>query len=53
MKEANYELPLVPIDEDFVNRPSYLQGRFTDDADLTRYSSPQEDENGSGTFEDA
>ena len=53
IKEANYELPLVPIDEDFVNRPSYLQGRFTDDADLTRYSSPQEDENGSATFEDA
>ena len=53
IKQANYQLPLVPIDEDFVNRPSYLQGRFTDDADLTRYSSPQEDENGSGTFEDA
>lgn len=52
MKEANYELPFVPVDDDFVNRPTYLEGRFTDDADLTRYSSPQEDENGSGTFED-
>jgi hypothetical protein len=53
MKEANYELPFVPVDDNFVNRPSYLEGRFTDDADLTRYSSRQEDENGSGTFEDA
>ena len=53
MKEANYELPFVPIDEDFVNRPSYLEGRFTDDADLSRYNSLKEDENGSGPFEDA
>ena len=53
IKEANYQLPFVPVDEEFVNRPSYLQGRFTDDADLTRYNSLEEDENGSGTFEDA
>lgn len=53
MKEANYELPFVPVDQDFVNRTSYLEGRFTDDVDLTRYSSPKEDENGSGPFEDA
>jgi transposase len=56
MKEANYALPLVPVDEDFVNRPSYLEGRFTDHADLTCYTTPgedEEDENGSGPFEDA
>jgi hypothetical protein len=53
MKEANYELPFVPVDEDFVNRPSYREGRFTDEADLTRYSTPKEDENGSGSPEDA
>jgi hypothetical protein len=53
MKEAGYELPVVPVDQDFVNRPSYLEGRFTDDADLSRYSNLKEDENGSGSFEDA
>jgi hypothetical protein len=53
MKEANYEVPSVPIDDDFVNRPSYLEGRFTDEVDLTRYSTPREDENGSGSSEDA
>ena len=53
MKEANYELPCVAVDEDFVNRPSYLEGRFTDSVDLTRYNSPGEDENGSGASEDA
>jgi hypothetical protein len=51
MKEANYELPFVPIDEDFRNRPSFLEGRFTDEADLRRYSTPGEDEYGSGSFE--
>ena len=53
MKEAGYEVPCVPIDNDFMNRPSYLEGRFTDDADLSRYSSLQEEENGSGSFDDA
>jgi hypothetical protein len=53
MKEANYEDPCVPVDEDFVNRPSYLEGRFTDEVDLTRYRTPGEDENGSGSSEDA
>jgi hypothetical protein len=38
MKEANYQLPFVPVDGEFVNRPSYLEGRFTDDADLNRYT---------------
>jgi len=53
MKEANHELPSVLVDEDFVNRSSYLEGRFTDSVDLTRYSSQGEDEYGSGPFEDA
>lgn len=53
MKEANYEVPCVVVDQNFVNRPSYLEGRFTDQVDLTRYSSPAEDENGSGSIEDA
>ena len=53
MKEANYEVPSVPVDEDFRDRPSFLEGRFTDEADLTRYTTPEEAENGSRTFEDA
>ena len=53
MKEATYELPSVPIDEDFKNRPSFLEGRFTDEADLTRYTTSQQDENGSRSSEDA
>jgi hypothetical protein len=53
MKEANYHVPLVHIDEEFVNRPSFLEGRFTENADLKRYTTTEEDENGSGTDEDA
>ncbi len=53
MKEATYEVPSAPIDEDFKNRPSFLEGRFTDEADLTHYTTQQEDENGSGSSEDA
>ena len=53
MKEANYEIPFVTVDDDFMNRPSYLEGRFTDNADLTRYSSLKEEEDGSGSFNDA
>ena len=53
MKEANYHLPFVPIDAEFVNRPSFLEGRFTQNADLTRYSTTEEDDHGSGTDEDA
>ena len=53
MKEASYEVPVVPVDEDFVNRPSYLEGRFTDEVDLTRYTTREEDENGPGSSCDA
>ncbi len=53
MKEASYHIPSVHIDEEFVNRPSFLEGRFTDNADLTRYTITDEDENGSGNDEDA
>ena len=53
MQEANYEVPSAPVDEDFRDRPSFLEGRFTDQADLTRYTTPEEADNGSGLFEDA
>jgi len=53
MKEANYHVPLVHIDEEFVNRPSFLEGRFSENPDLKRFTTTEEDENGSGTDEDA
>jgi len=53
MKEANYHLPFVHIDGEFVHRPSFLEGRFTESADLKRYTTTEEDDNGSGTDEDA
>ncbi len=53
LKEANYHSPLVPIDEEFTSRPSFLEGRFTDDVDLTIYTDIGEDEDGSGTDQDA
>jgi hypothetical protein len=53
MKEANYQVPFVTVDEAFRNRPSFVEGRFTDEADLTRYTTPTEAENGSGPFDDA
>jgi hypothetical protein len=53
MKEANYKVPFVHIDEDFINRPSFVEGRFTDEVDLTGYTAIDEDENGSGTDHDA
>jgi transposase len=53
MKEANYHLPFVHINGEFVHRPSFLEGRFTENADLKRYTTTEEDDNGSGTDEDA
>jgi hypothetical protein len=53
MKEANYQVPFVTVDEAFKNRPSFMEGRFTDEADLTRYTTPIEVENGSGSIDDA
>lgn len=53
LKEANYQSPLVPIDEEFTSRPSFLEGRFTDDVDLSVYTDIYEDEDGSGTDQDA
>jgi transposase len=53
LKEANYQSPLVPIDEEFTSRPAFLEGRFSDDVDLTLYTDIGEDEDGSGTDQDA
>ncbi|RPI70869.1 MAG: helix-turn-helix domain-containing protein [Desulfobacteraceae bacterium] len=53
MKEDNYQAPRAYIDAEFINRPAFQEGRFTDDVDLSIYTHIGEDENGSGTDEDA
>jgi len=37
LRDSNYEMPLPEIDDTFKNRPAYLEGRFTDEADLSVY----------------
>ncbi|RZB31100.1 MAG: hypothetical protein SRB1_01832 [Desulfobacteraceae bacterium Eth-SRB1] len=37
MKEGNYDVPSVEIDQEFRDRESYLQGRFAGDVDLSVY----------------
>jgi hypothetical protein len=37
MKDTIYELPLPEVNHDFTNRPAYLEGRFTDEVDLSVY----------------
>jgi len=46
LKEGSYEAPSVEIQEDFQNRESYLEGRFTDEVDLSTYEKMMEDEDG-------
>ena len=46
MKDGNYEVPYVEIDQEFQNRESYLEGRFTDEVDLSIYEKMLEDDNG-------
>lgn len=44
LKEADYHTPLAHIDGEFTSRPAFLEGRFSDDADLTRYTMADEDD---------
>jgi hypothetical protein len=47
MKEECVSMPSAHIDEEFINRPSFIEGRFTDDVDLSFYNRfGQEDDNG-------
>ena len=46
LQEGNYELPLVEIDRELESRESYLEGRFTDEVDLSTYEKMMEDEDG-------
>jgi hypothetical protein len=44
MRDGNYDMPSVQIDQDFKQRESYLEGRFSDDVDLSIYDKIMEDE---------
>ena len=46
LEEGNYELPLAEIDRELESRESYLEGRFTDEVDLSTYEKMMEDEDG-------
>ena len=39
-------MPQAHIDEDLTKRPSFVEGRFTDDADLSVYRCFEDDDNG-------
>ena len=42
MKEGNYDVPSVQIDQEFRDRESYLDGRFSADVDLSVYDKMME-----------
>lgn len=44
MKEGNYDVPSVEIDQEFRDRESYLRGRFSGDVDLSVYDKMMEDD---------
>ena len=46
LQEGNYKMPLVEIDKDFQNRESFIEGRFTDEADLSSYDNMLENDDG-------
>jgi hypothetical protein len=45
ISEADYQIPHVDIDEEFQNRQTYLEGRLSDEADLSVYEKMLEDDN--------
>lgn len=44
MEEGNYEIPSVQMDQEFTDRESYLDGRFTSDVDLSVYDKMMEEQ---------
>jgi transposase len=48
LREGNYQLqvtvPVVPMDQDFENREPYLEGRLSDEVDLTIYDQMMEED---------
>jgi hypothetical protein len=43
LRQSNYEAPLPDVDNEFKNRPAYIDGRFTSNVDLSVYDLPSED----------
>ena len=43
MRDANYQMPLPEVNPALTNRPEYIEGRFTDDTDLSVYKINEED----------
>ena len=37
LKQSNYAMPLPDINQEFTSRPAYIEGRFADEADLSKY----------------
>ena len=48
LKEQNYVNPFVEIDEDFLDRESYLEGRFSEEVDLSIYDALMEEDEDDG-----
>jgi hypothetical protein len=46
MKEANYQMPQIDVDEQFKNRQAYIDGRFSSEVDLSVYKHNDEDADG-------
>jgi len=44
MRDGNYDMPSGQIDQDYKQREAYLEGRFSDDVDLSIYDKMMEDE---------
>ena len=44
MSQGEERLPYADVDENFRGRPAYQEGCLTDEPDLSRYDSPEEDE---------
>jgi hypothetical protein len=45
LQEAGYRMPQVHVDEEFVNRDAFIEGRYTDAADLSVYNHFGENDN--------
>jgi len=43
MRDGNYTFPVIDLDEEFRQRESYLEGRFTDDVDMSVYKLSQKE----------
>lgn len=43
-RQAGYQMPRADIDEQLVSRPSFIEGRFTDDVDWSVYKNFGEDD---------